>query len=55
MSAQPQEGEQLMEGIQEVTVAASEQVSQIKEGSTNLGGQRPEFTIWIQTSGQLVM
>ena len=37
MSAQPQEGEQPMEGIQEVVVAASEQVSQIKEGITNLG------------------
>ena len=37
MSAQPQKGEQLMEGIREVAVVASEQVSQIKESITNLG------------------
>ena len=37
MSAQLQEGKQSMEGIQEVVVAASEQLSQIKEGITNLG------------------
>ena len=37
MSAQPQEDEQPMEGIQEVAVAADEQVLQIEEGITNLG------------------
>ena len=37
MSAQPQKGEQPMEGIHEVAVAVSEQVSQINEGITNLG------------------
>ena len=37
MSAQPQESKQPMEGIQEVAVVASEQVSQIKKGITNLG------------------